>query len=60
MAVILNQGNIVRISLECTVRRQTGINDSFEIRWYRENTSGEVEDLGQGDPDTALGQDTTT
>ena len=27
------------------------INDSFEIRWYRKNTTGVVEDLGRGDPD---------
>ena len=45
------QDNIVRISLACVVRRQAGINDSFEIRWYRENTTGVVEDLGRGDPD---------
>ena len=51
------QGNIVIISLECVVKRQTGINYSFEIRWYRENTTGEVEDLGRSDPDMALGDD---
>ena len=43
------------ISLECVVRRQSSINDSFEIRWFRENTTGIVEDLGQGDPDMAQG-----
>ena len=41
------------ISLECVVRRQSG-DDSFEIRWFR-NTTGEVEDLGLGDPDMPQG-----
>ena len=45
------------ISLECVVRGQSGVNDSFEIRWFRENTTGVVEDLGRGDPDMALGND---
>ena len=30
------------------MRNQT---DEFEIRWFRENTTGAVEDLGLGDPD---------
>ena len=51
------QDNIVRISLACVVRRQTGINDSFEIRWYRKNTTEGVEDLGRGDPDQGQGID---
>ena len=48
------QGNIVKISLECTVRGQT---NSFEIRWFRESTTGGVENLGRGDPDQANGID---
>ena len=50
-------GNIVQISLECTARRQTGITDSFEIRWFKENTTRKLEDLGRGDPDVAQGED---
>ena len=42
---------IIIISLECVVRRHPGVNDSFEIRWFRENTTGVVENLGRGDPD---------
>ena len=43
----------IKISLECVVRRQSGVYDSFEVRWFRENTinGGGVDDLGQGDPD---------
>ena len=48
----------IKISLECVVRRQPGVNDSFEIRWFRENSpNGEVVDLGRGDPDMAQGND---
>ena len=47
----------IRMSLECVVRRQINVTDDFEIRWFRQNTSGEVEDLGQGDPDEALSKD---
>ena len=46
----------IEILLECVVRMQAGINDStFEIRWFKENTTGVVEDLGRGDPDMAVG-----
>ena len=45
-----NQGNVIRISLECTVRRQSGVSDQIMIRWFRKNTTGAVEDLGLGDP----------
>ena len=31
--------------------------DEYEVRWFRENTTGEVEDLGLGDPDTLLGME---
>ena len=27
------------------------VTDEFEVRWFRENTAGAVEDLGLGDPD---------
>ena len=37
------------------MRRQPGVTDEFEIKWYRENTTGEVEDLGQGEPDVPQG-----
>ena len=47
----------IKISLECVVRRQLGIHDSFEIRWFREDTTGVVENLGRGDPDVAHGID---
>ena len=47
----------IKISLECVVRRLPGVNDSFEIRWFRENATGVVEDLGQGEPDVVLGND---
>ena len=48
----------IKISLECVVRRQASVNDSFEIKWFRENTTGVVEDLGRGDPDAIpLGND---
>ena len=48
---------IISISLECVVRRQTVVTDEFEIKWFRENTTGGVEDLGRGDPDLAQGDD---
>ena len=37
------------------MRRQPDVNDSFEIRWFRENATGVVEDLGRGDPDVRQG-----
>ena len=47
----------IKISLECVVTGHPGVNDLFEIRWFRENTTGVVENLGQGDPDVLLGND---
>ena len=45
----------IRISLECVVRRQSGVSTSYSIRWFRESTeAAEVEDLGLGDPDQML------
>ena len=49
------QDNGVKISLECVVRRQINVTDDLEIKWFRENTNGGVEDLGRGDPDLAQG-----
>ena len=43
-----NNDRIV-IVLECTVRRMEDISTTFMIRWFRENTTGAVEDLGLGD-----------
>ena len=37
----------ITIVLDCIVKYQT---DEFEIRWFRENTTGAVEDLGHGNP----------
>ena len=51
------RGNIVEILLACVVRRQINVTDDFEIRWFRQNITGEVEDLGRGDLDEALGND---
>ena len=31
------------------------VTDEFEVRWFRENTAGAVEDLGLGDPDVQIG-----
>ena len=31
------------------------VTDEFEVRWFRENTAGAVEDLGLGDPDQIAG-----
>ena len=55
MMILMSPGAKIKILLECVVRRQPGVNDSFEIRWFRKNTTGGVEDLGRGDPDMALG-----
>ena len=43
----------IAITLECVVRYQT---NEFEIRWFRKNTTGAVEDLGLGDPDKSQGK----
>ena len=32
------------------MRRAIGFNTSYSIRWFRENTTGPVKDLGIGDP----------
>ena len=39
------------VSLECTVQRKIGINDEFQIEWFRENTTGGMENLGRGNHD---------
>ena len=46
-----DQNEIIRIVLLCNVRRQSSVSDQFMIKWFRENTTGVVEDLGLGDPD---------
>ena len=46
------QNGSITITLECTVRHLT---NEFEIRWFRENTTGAVEDLGLGDPNNSQG-----
>ena len=42
------QNNKIRIVIDCIVRNQSIY--EFGIRWFRENTSGAVEDLGLGEP----------
>ena len=44
-------GNVHAI-LQCAVRRQSGVSDhdQFIIKWFSENTTGAVEDLGLGKP----------
>ena len=49
--------NRVSISLDCAIRRRAMVTDEFEVRWFRENTAGAVEDLGLGHPDQMLGMD---
>ena len=44
------------IILECVVRKESRVTDEYEIRWYRENTTGGVEDLGRGDPEVLQGR----
>ena len=50
----------ILISLECVVRKAIGFNTSFSIRWFRENTTGAVKDLGIGDPFFQQGDDRTS
>ena len=45
----------ISLILECVVRREPSIHDSFEIRWFRKNTNGGVEDLGRGYPEVSQG-----
>ena len=45
-----NQHDVVRISLDCTVRRHSTVNTNYSIEWFRENTDGLVQCLGLGDP----------
>ena len=42
------------------MRRAVGESTSYLIRWFRENTTGAVEDLGLGDPVVQLGRNRTT
>ena len=39
------------------MRKQINVTDEFEIKWFRGNTNGGVEDLGRGDPDVRQGSD---
>ena len=41
----------------CCARKQFSVSDQFMIKWFRENTTGVVEDLGLGDPVTPVGID---
>ena len=34
------------------MRQQNGSTEEYEIRWFRENTTGEVEELGRGSTET--------
>ena len=45
-----NDNDRIVIVLEAIVRRMEDISTTFMIRWFRENTTGAVEDLGLGDP----------
>ena len=52
-----DQTGSIRIVLECVVRT---VNTSYSIRWFRENTTGAVKDLGIGDPFFQQGNDRTS
>ena len=39
------------------MRKGSQVTDEYEIRWYRENTTGGVEDLGRGGPEVPRGND---
>ena len=52
--------NKIQISLECTVRRHNIVNTSYSIRWFRENTTGVVKNLGIGDPISQQDNDRTS
>ena len=52
-----DQNKIIHTLLECTVRSQSSV---FEIKWFRKNTIGEVEDLGLGDYQPSYGDDLTS
>ena len=43
--------NRIVISLECGVKRWNGVTDQFKIKWFRENSSGTVVNLGRGYPE---------
>ena len=45
----------VSILLQCSVERKNNVSDQFMIKWFRENTTGAVKDLGLGDPVQDLG-----
>ena len=47
--------NTILIVFECVVRRSAMIDNKYEVRWFRENTTGAVEDLGLGDPNIPQG-----
>ena len=47
------QKGFIAIVIDCIVKYQT---DEFEIRWFRENTTGAIEDLGLGDPNNLQGR----
>ena len=50
-----DEDQTIQIVLQCGVRRPSVLSDQFMIKWFRENTTGAVEDLGLGDPDNDLG-----
>ena len=52
--------NTIRISLECIVRRAVGTNNTYSIKWFRENTTGSLKSLGIGDPVVQQNNDRTS
>ena len=52
-----DEDQTIQIVLQCIVRRQSDVSDQFVIKWFRENTTGAIEDLGLGDPVNELGID---
>ena len=54
------QNGTILVSLECTVRRAVGASANYSIRWFRENTTGAVKDLGLGGPVFQLNRDRTS
>ena len=47
-----DQDGRIRIKLQCIVKVHN--NSTFEIRWFQENTVGEIVNLGRGQPDNLI------
>ena len=46
-----NENYTIEISMECLIVTKTNLNGTFQIKWFKENKTGSLVDLGLGFPE---------